>query len=40
MIRRSKITISTFTLALFYCLYIDSFACSCKELFSTRTAVH
>jgi Carboxypeptidase regulatory-like domain len=29
MIRRSKITISTFTLALFFCLYIDSFACDC-----------
>jgi 5-hydroxyisourate hydrolase-like protein (transthyretin family) len=29
MIRGSKITISTFALALFFCLYIDSFACSC-----------
>ncbi len=29
MIRRSKITISTFALALFFCLYNDSFACSC-----------
>jgi hypothetical protein len=29
MIRRSKITIPTFAFALFFCLYIDSFACSC-----------
>jgi protocatechuate 3,4-dioxygenase beta subunit len=29
MICGSKITISTFALALFFCLYIDSFACSC-----------
>lgn len=29
MIRVSKITISTFALALFFCLCSDSFACSC-----------
>jgi 5-hydroxyisourate hydrolase-like protein (transthyretin family) len=31
MIRGSKITISTFALALFFCLYIDSFAYDCAE---------
>jgi hypothetical protein len=29
MIRVSKITISTFALALFFCLCSDSFACEC-----------